>query len=78
MAPGSMCTTQIPKWESAREAHESGGGAGAVAPSTVPATRSSVTPGAGLMVGMSSPHSIEKWAGTIFDSGGRLSQIWNS
>ena len=35
-------------------------------------------PPSATTVGISSDQSIEKWAGTIFDSGGRLSQIWKS
>ncbi len=67
---------------SGRDAHESGGGAGARRPSSSPATTVTVVvrpsgPGTST-TGVSRAQSIEKYGSASFDSPGRLSQIWNS
>ena len=62
---------------SVRLAHERGGGDAGVFPASVPAITVTSTPSASTR-GMSSSHSIEKWASTSLSSAGRFSQIWNS
>src|SRR3970040_973870 len=78
LASGASLISNMARWESDREAHESGGGDGGRLSSMAPAITSTPTPGAGEMLGMSSPHNIPKYAGTSFDCGGKFSQIWNS
>ncbi len=66
---------------SARAAHESGGGAGASAPSSAPAHHGDLVRPASSTRGPagSSPyHSIVKYGSTSLLARGRFSQIWNS
>ena len=76
--PGSSLISQIANSDSVRDAHESGGGEGGRLSPIGPAMTSTNTPGAGVTVGIDSLHNMPKCAGTIFDSGGRFSQVWNS